>query len=248
MDLFLCLCVLFCVGSISGWVIELFYRRFFSSHKWINPGFLTGPYLPLYGFGVALLFLIIYYLHFDEWFNLPRIVNDLLIILVLGIAMTIIELIAGLIFIDGLKIKLWDYSTRPLNYKGIICPLFSLIWTLVGALFYYFLYDPFVNLLNWFATTSLQDAYIPFFLGIFYGVFIVDLNNSLQLTVKIRKLAKENNVIVTFEKLKENIRDVEKDAKKKIHYIFAFKSELPLKDHVINYISKIKNSDNKKSK
>ncbi|MGN0035225.1 MAG: hypothetical protein ACI364_05820 [Coriobacteriales bacterium] len=34
--------------------MELFFRRFISSNnpqrKWINPGFLAGPYLPLYGF------------------------------------------------------------------------------------------------------------------------------------------------------------------------------------------------------
>ena len=35
--------------------IGSFFRRFFSIRKWINPGFLNGPYLPMYGFG-ALLF------------------------------------------------------------------------------------------------------------------------------------------------------------------------------------------------
>ncbi|MBR0031622.1 MAG: hypothetical protein IJP61_04990, partial [Treponema sp.] len=49
----LVLTFLFFAGSIIGWGIELFWRRFFSKNnpekKWINPGFLTGPYLPLYG-------------------------------------------------------------------------------------------------------------------------------------------------------------------------------------------------------
>ena len=47
---------LFFIGSCLGWGIEVIFRKFFShsnpQHKWINPGFLTGPYLPLYGFGL----------------------------------------------------------------------------------------------------------------------------------------------------------------------------------------------------
>ena len=52
MNFILTLAYLFFVGSVSGWVLELFFRKFFSAsnpeHKWINPGFCTGPYLPIY--------------------------------------------------------------------------------------------------------------------------------------------------------------------------------------------------------
>lgn len=61
MNSFLILGFLFCIGSLAGWVPEVFYRRFFSSvnpeRKWINPGFCTGPYLPLYGSGLCILHL-----------------------------------------------------------------------------------------------------------------------------------------------------------------------------------------------
>ena len=63
MSLFLVLAFLFFVGSVSGWVLELIFRRFFSSanpeRKWINPGFCTGPYVPLYGCGLCIMFLIV---------------------------------------------------------------------------------------------------------------------------------------------------------------------------------------------
>lgn len=56
MNLFLTLAYLFFIGSVLGWVLELFYRRFISGanpeRKWINPGFCVGPYVPLYGFGL----------------------------------------------------------------------------------------------------------------------------------------------------------------------------------------------------
>ena len=62
MNFILTLAYLFFVGSISGWVLELFFRKWFSSsnpeHKWINPGFCTGPYLPIYGFGLCALYLL----------------------------------------------------------------------------------------------------------------------------------------------------------------------------------------------
>ena len=48
---------LFVLGSLAGYVLEVFYRRFFSAKKWINPGFCTGPYLPIYGFGLCALYL-----------------------------------------------------------------------------------------------------------------------------------------------------------------------------------------------
>ena len=59
----LTLSFLFFMGSIAGWVLELFFRRFFSSanpeRKWINPGFCTGPYVPLYGLGLCAMYLIV---------------------------------------------------------------------------------------------------------------------------------------------------------------------------------------------
>lgn len=53
MRLSLALAFLFFIGSCFGWVLELLYRNLTHRHKkWINPGFCTGPYLPIYGFGL----------------------------------------------------------------------------------------------------------------------------------------------------------------------------------------------------
>lgn len=48
MNFFLAMAFLFFVGSILGWGIELVFRRIVH-HKWINPGFCIGPYVPIYG-------------------------------------------------------------------------------------------------------------------------------------------------------------------------------------------------------
>ncbi|MFR2966298.1 MAG: putative ABC transporter permease [Anaerovoracaceae bacterium] len=57
----LILSFLFAMGSLLGWCLEVVYRRFSPANKsrrWINPGFMTGPYLPIYGFGLIALYLI----------------------------------------------------------------------------------------------------------------------------------------------------------------------------------------------
>ena len=59
MSILLTLAYLFFIGSILGWVLELLFRNLTHSHKtWINPGFCTGPYLPIYGFGLCVLYLL----------------------------------------------------------------------------------------------------------------------------------------------------------------------------------------------
>ena len=89
---------IFCLGSTFGSTVELFFRRIVHK-KWVNPGFLIGPYLPIYGFG--LFFLTIIYFIFQS-----QSINPIIIILLMGFVMTLIELIGRLI---SLKIK-QDYG------------------------------------------------------------------------------------------------------------------------------------------
>lgn len=239
MDLFLSIAVLFCIGSLGGWILELLFRRFFSSHKWINPGFLVGPYLPLYGFGVMFLFLISYYIDFSKWFGLSYWLNAILVIIIMGIVMTVIEYIAGIIFIKGMKIKLWDYSDRWGNIQGIICPLFSFFWLIICAAFYFLMKTPCEHLVAWFATRSLSNAWLPFSLGVFYGVICVDFAYSIKITTKIKSYAKEHNIVVRYERFKEHIRDFQEKQKEKINYILPFKTE-DFKKRLEEYVEKTK--------
>ena len=239
-------CLLFAFGSFGGWILELFYRRIFSSKKWINPGFLVGPCLPLYGFGITILFILSYLLKFDEWFKIPTYLNVIIIILIMGLVMTLIEYIAGEIFILGMGIKLWDYSDRWANIKGIICPLFSLIWTAVAAGFYFLIRPVCENLILWFQNNSYENMWLPFGLGMFYGVLFVDLCYSFKVTKRIKEFAKENKIIIKLEQFKQDIRDYQEKAKEKIHFIFPLKTAKDIKDALIRYKEKILNIISKK--
>lgn len=249
----LVLSFLFFVGSCIGWCIEVVFRRLFTAKKWINPGFLTGPYLPLYGFGVAGLYLICL-IPIDTGYPW---VNALLTILIMGVAMTVIEYIAGLIFIKGMNVKLWDYTNRRGNIQGIICPLFSLFWTVVGALFY-FVIDPFViEWVEWFV----NHIAFAFVVGFFFGVLVIDFGHSVNLTMRIRKFAKERGIVVKFEKLKEQVqgglkklresakerREETREKLPKPNFMFPFKSGESIERSLERYADDAETGDGGKS-
>ena len=52
------LIISFGLYSFIGWIIEVIYRSR-EQKKLVNPGFLYGPFLPIYGFGAVLVI----YLH-----------------------------------------------------------------------------------------------------------------------------------------------------------------------------------------
>ena len=226
MNLFLTLAFLFFIGSTFGWVLELFYRRFISSsnpeRRWINPGFCTGPYLPIYGNGLCALYLLASLEGRLPW------MNKFVMFLFMAVAMTGIEYIAGLCCLKITKVRLWDYSDQWGNIQGIICPLFSLYWAVGGALYYFLIHPHILNALEWLS----QNLAFSFVIGMFLGVFTIDFIHSANLVAKLKAFADENNVVVRYEALKLHIRQAEGKTKKKYHFFRPFESETPLREHL----------------
>ena len=197
---------LFVIGSLLGWSLELFFRRFISQKKWMNPGFLMGPYLPIYGFGVTLLYGV-------SNINLgieSQIVDILIRILIIGIGMTLIEFVAGLIFIKGFKIKLWDYSNRKGNIMGIICPIFSLAWLVVGSLYYFLLNPVLVQGISWIS----ENLVYTFFVGAVIGAMLVDTAYSVHLASKLKELKELQSL--RFEEFKKEFKKRVNELKSKL--------------------------------
>lgn len=178
------------------------------------------------------MYVLIYYLE-----PLKEVINNywlysIIVILLIGIGMTLIELIAGLIFIKRMHIRLWDYSKQFGNFQGLICPLFSIIWTLCGAFFYFFVFK-YVDI----AVSFLADkTYFILILGLFYGVFITDFGYSLHLATKIKEFAKNNEVVVHLEKLKVQIHDYLKEKKEKSNFILPLNNFNIVKERVAESI------------
>lgn len=120
--------VLFITGFCLYITIEVLYR---------------GYSYPLMGLCGGLAFILIDKINDKISWDI-----DILIQGLIGSAIiTLFELIIGEISLRGYLPMLWDYSNLPLNYKGIICFPFSLIWILLSiiavlladAINYYFL-------------------------------------------------------------------------------------------------------------
>ena len=189
MNLFLTLTFLFFLGSVLGWVLELFFRRFLSRNnperKWINPGFCTGPYLSLYGTGLCLLYLIV---SLGEEPLLPvPFWNRVLLILLMTFAMTVIEYLAGNLLLNFFHIRLWDYSNEWGNIQGIICPKFSLIWAILGVIYHSLIHPRILTLLLWLS----DNLSFSFFIGVFFGVWILDTVHSARSILRQQSLTQE---------------------------------------------------------
>ncbi len=242
MNIFLTVASLFFIGSLFGWVFEVFFRKFCSDsnpeHKWINPGFLAGPYLPIYGFGVTAMFLIC---SIPMDFAESAAGKAVLRLLLIAAVMTLIEYVAGLIFIKGMHVKLWDYSNRRGNIQGIICPLFTLIWGGFGAIYLFLVHPHLIDGLRW---LSDHLAY-SFFVGLFYGVMLVDFGNSMQIGVKIRRFAADNRITVRLEELKATVKRGNAAAKEKRRFLFALHSDRPLHENLKRYLEYTKEREAK---
>lgn len=233
MGLFLIIAFIFFIGSLVGWIIELFYRKFISKanpeRKWINPGFLVGPYLPLYGFGLSAMYLLA---QINVSFIENKTLQKILLFVLMAIVMTIIEYIAGIIFIKGMKVKLWDYTNEWGNIQGIICPRFSFYWAVLSAIYYFFIHPHILNSLYWLA----QHLAFSFIIGFFYGIFLIDFCYSVQILVKVKKFAIDHDIIVKYQELKRSIQIAKEEYKEKKSFVFAFKSEHSLSEHLKKYL------------
>ncbi|MGN0736002.1 MAG: putative ABC transporter permease [Anaerovoracaceae bacterium] len=234
MNKFLILAFLFFIGCFLGWGLEVLYRRFSPanvSRRWINPGFLVGPYLPLYGFGLCALYLLA---NLENTSLISQVTagSKILLFIVMALVMTLFEYIAGVIFIKGMKVKLWDYSNEKFNFQGIICLKFSIYWALLGAIYYFLIHPHILSALQWFS----NNLAFSFVVGLFFGVFAVDVVYSLGIVTKVRAFAKENDILVRYEELRQQIRQRSEENKEKLHWFLRFASGEQLKEHLQRYL------------
>lgn len=107
----------FVIYAFFGWCLEVIYQAV-EHGKFINRGFLNGPYCPIYGFGVILV-----------CFTLEPIKENIVVLYAGSVLLTtFLELITGFLLEKIFAQKWWDYSQERFNLKGYICLKFSLLW------------------------------------------------------------------------------------------------------------------------
>ncbi len=151
------LIIFFAIYSFTGWIIEVIYRSY-TMKKLINPGFLFGPFIPVYGIGgVFVMFLQMYISPF----------NLIVQFIIYTIVLSAIEYTTGEVFEHFFKLKLWDYSDTRFNLNGKISLIFSLGWGTLAVGFSHFIH-PFlssiVHKMNFHQTMIISSCFTAYFI------------------------------------------------------------------------------------
>lgn len=199
----------FILYAFLGWLSEVAFA-FFKNRKFVNRGFLYGSFCPIYGIGVVAIFLIV------EWtthaFSSTDPMPILIIFLVTTIATTLIEGTTGGILYKIFGTRWWDYSKRPLNYKGYVCLEFSAIWGVLGSLLLIFFHTKIIAFID----------IIPKNIGepiafIFAAYFLIDGTLTVRSLVDFKKLLVElESIQQEYIKSKETLVNSMKHAKSEL--------------------------------
>ncbi len=121
----------FFIYSFIGWCCEVVYCSI-PKRRFVNRGFMFGPYLPIYGSG-AMVVLTLLRPFYDKWY----------LVFIFGVLSTsIIEYFTSWALEKIFKIKLWDYSKHPININGRVCELNSTLFGIMSLLLVYIVDEP----------------------------------------------------------------------------------------------------------
>lgn len=107
----------FFIYSFLGWVWETGYVSA-KNGKFVNRGFVSGPFCTIYGCGALAVYLIL------------KPVSENLLILYLGgvVVATLLEYVTAVLMESIFHTSWWDYSNQKYNFQGRICLGVSLGW------------------------------------------------------------------------------------------------------------------------
>ena len=114
----------FIIYSFFGWVVESTFKTILEK-KWVNSGFLFGPFCPIYGFGAGIM--LIFLKPFEK--------NIIILFFAAFFILSILEYIAGWLLEKKFNTKYWDYTDNFLNINGRVCLLNSIFWGILGVAF-----------------------------------------------------------------------------------------------------------------
>ena len=127
----------FFVFCVIGWLYEVVWE-FAIGHGFVNRGFLHGPYLPIYGFGVLILYFVLRKFIKKEIKVGKLNVTPILIFLLIMVIVSVVEYIGSVFLEKCFGLTLWDYSYDALNLNGRISLRNSTLLSLGAMLMLYF--------------------------------------------------------------------------------------------------------------
>jgi uncharacterized membrane protein len=183
--------MMFIIYAVGGWIMEC-SLGVIENHKFVNRGFLIGPYCPIYGVGVV-----------SGTILLSRFSNNIIVLFLLStIVCGTLEYLTSYFMEKIFKARWWDYSKRKFNINGRICLetlipfgiISVIIISFVNPLLLNKLYSIPHNILNWLViaifTIYLIDCIISFNIILrFKNLSKQEKDNTEEITKKVRETA-----------------------------------------------------------
>ena len=121
--------------------------KYIELKRFINRGFLIGPYCPIYGCGAVLITLL-----------LQKFVNDPITLFVYGIIIcSILEYTTSFIMEKLFNARWWDYSTKKFNINGRICLETMIPFGLLGLAIVYIINPFFLKIFDKIAQDLIEE-------------------------------------------------------------------------------------------
>jgi len=231
MDNFRILFLLFTIYSFIGWLTESIFCSI-PAGKFINRGFLNGPFCPIYGVGgIAVVYVLSPFQH------------NIIALYAAGVLITtLIEYITGLALELVFHTKYWDYTDQKFNIQGRICLQNSLLFGVMCVVGMLYVQPLLMRLL-----LSIPTPVLPFFSGGFTVYFVCDtvitVHAILQLNGKLSELQqildeiKERASAATtgkFENLQAAIGNlIDEDTKAYLYSLFEKKDKIETENKLL---------------
>lgn len=182
--------IFFYIYSFFGWIFESAYVSF-KEKKWVNRGFLMGPFLPIYGGGAVMMLFV----------SEPFRSNLILTYFVGAVGATLLELATGVVMESIFKIKYWDYSARRFNYRGYICLASTILWGCFTVLMNELIHPAVLSFLEMVPALPLHIVS-----GVISAFFVLDVVDSVKEALDLR------NMLEKMENLREEVLRLRKRA------------------------------------
>lgn len=167
---------LFIIYSFFGWCLEVIYQAV-ELGKFINRGFLNGPYCPIYGFGAIIVII-----------SLCPISENIIVLYIGSVLLTsLLELVTGFLLEKIFNQHWWDYSEEKFNIGGYICLKFSLLWGVACVFVIRLINPPIENFVNIIPHKAGIAMLIIFYIG-FISDFAFTVSAILNIKKKLRIL------------------------------------------------------------
>mgnify|MGYP001151548927 CR=1 FL=1 len=166
--------MLFIVYSLIGWLVEVI-GILIQEKRFVNRGFLIGPYCPIYGVGGITIILL-----------LNKYMDDPIILFIMAIVIcSLLEYFTSYIMEKLFKTRWWDYSNFKFNINGRIC--LETMWAF-GALACFVIYvinPPLISFLK-----SLPDIAFNIVTYLIMVLFLMDNIISFKVISNVKVTAK----------------------------------------------------------